>query len=95
MLHLQSLYEYADTIYDYGLKGLKMICLNTPGCKAFNTDGWLKNGTAASVGNQPCDLYTMVPGPAPAKHFFKIPNWDVSDTLSFPIHFVFRSLEEH
>ena len=58
---------------------MKLLCLNTPGCKGFNTDGWLKNDTGGAIGNQPCDLYTKIAGPAPdGFHFFKITSYDAN-----------------
>lgn len=60
---------------------LKVLCLNTPACKAFSSTGWLKNCTVPSTPRPgSLDLYTKLPGRPATRHYLRVPGWDALST---------------
>lgn len=59
---------------------LKVECLNTPGCAAFSSDGWLKNSTAGATSGRTVDLYARQAGRPTQLHYLRIPGYDALTT---------------
>jgi hypothetical protein len=54
---------------------LQVVCLNTPSCEGFSSDGWLKNSTIQTVHSE-TDLFSRVAGAPPQFHFLEVPGFD-------------------
>ena len=53
-----------------------MLCLYTPACAGFNSDGWLKSATNETTPTGLCDLYVKTAGAPARTHYLKIERWD-------------------